>query len=124
MDIFDITNNNMRVEQTSPDAFKAYFTPQPDFPPFEGHFPDFKIMPGVAQISLITAAMRKIFGEQVELNSIQRIKFTNPALPEVEIVITAQLAFAEDNSCTVQARLSGNEKVISTVKLLYGNVEV
>ena len=119
MNTFDILEQNLILTAATAEEVAAECTPQEDFPPFTGHFPDFKLLPGVAQISLVTTAMRKIFGEQTVLCEITRIKLTNPALPGAKIEITGKITRFEDDKYTVQARLSSQDKQISTLKLLY-----
>lgn len=119
MNTFDILEQDLVVTAVSAETFTAVFTPQADFPPFAGHFPDFKLMPGVAQISLVTAVMRKICGPQTALCEITRIKLTNPALPGAELEISGKIVRTEDNMYAVQVRLNCRDKQISTMKLLY-----
>ena len=119
MNTFDILEQDLILVTATTEAFEAAFTPQEDFPPFTGHFPDFKLLPGVAQISLVTAAMRKIFGQQTALCEITRIKLTNPALPGAELKISGKITRTEDDMYIVQGRLSCQDKQISTMKLLY-----
>ena len=119
MNTFDILEQDLVLVSATAEEFKAAFTPQEDFPPFAGHFPDFKIMPGVAQISLVTAAMRKLYGLRIALCEITRIKLTNPALPGAALEISGKIARTEDGMYVVQGRLSCQDKQISTMKLLY-----
>lgn len=119
---FRIIKNQMRLETAdgADHAFRAFFTPGEDFPPFEGHFPDRKILPGVAQICLVTSAMRLFLKEDLMLKEIRRVKFLNPAMPEKELCLDLDLKKDENTLYAVNARISGGEKIISKMQLIYG----
>lgn len=52
---------------------------------FDGHFPEFKLLPAVAQFEIITRFSRKYFGTQRYVPHIKRIKFSAPILPDSKI---------------------------------------
>ncbi len=52
---------------------------------FDGHFPEFKLLPAVAQFEVITRFSRKYFGTQRYVPNIKRIKFSAPILPDSKI---------------------------------------
>ena len=52
---------------------------------FDGHFPEFKLLPAVAQFEVITRFSRKYFGTQRYIPNIKRIKFSAPILPDSKI---------------------------------------
>lgn len=52
---------------------------------FDGHFPEFKLLPAVAQFEIITRFSRKYFGTQRYIPNIKRIKFSAPILPDSKI---------------------------------------
>ena len=45
---------------------------------FDGHFPEFKLLPAVAQFEVITRFSRKYFKTQRYIPTIRRIKFSAP----------------------------------------------
>ena len=47
---------------------------------FDGHFPQYKLLPAVAQIEVITRFSRKYFGTQRYVPNIKRIKFSAPII--------------------------------------------
>ena len=52
---------------------------------FDGHFPEYKLLPAVAQFEVVTSFSRKYFGSQRWVPSIQRIKFSAPIRPDTKI---------------------------------------
>ena len=122
MNTLTILRRDMTVEPgETAGSFRARFTPHANFPPFDGHFPGKPVLPGVAQALIVTEALRKFSGQPAELAEIRRIKFTNPAFPEVELDIHADCRPAE-NGLDVSASISGDGKKIATLKLLFRGV--
>ena len=52
---------------------------------FDGHFPEYKLLPAVAQFEVVTRFSRKYFGTQRWVQSIKRIKFSAPIRPDTKI---------------------------------------
>ncbi len=52
---------------------------------FDGHFPQYKLLPAVAQFEIITRFSRKYFSTQRYVPSIRRIKFSAPIKPGTKI---------------------------------------
>ena len=52
---------------------------------FDGHFPQYKLLPAVAQFEVITRFSRKYFGTQRYVPNIKRIKFSAPIKPDTRI---------------------------------------
>ena len=52
---------------------------------FDGHFPQYKLLPAVAQFEVVTRFSRKYFGTQRWVPSIKRIKFSAPIRPDTKI---------------------------------------
>ena len=52
---------------------------------FDGHFPQYKLLPAVAQFEVITRFSRKYFGTQRYVPNIKRIKFSAPIKPGTKI---------------------------------------
>ena len=53
---------------------------------FDGHFPEFKIFPAVAQIDLMAHYAHKYFSLPVSTPRIKRFKFSGMIQPEVEVL--------------------------------------
>lgn len=52
---------------------------------FDGHFPEYKLLPAVAQFEVITRFSRKYLGTQRYVPNIKRIKFSAPIKPNTKI---------------------------------------
>lgn len=52
---------------------------------FDGHFPEYKLLPAVAQFEIVTRFSRKYFATQRWVPSIKRIKFSAPIRPDTKI---------------------------------------
>lgn len=61
---------------------------------FDGHFPEYKLLPAVAQFEVITRFSRKYFGTQRYVPNIKRIKFSAPIRPDTKIHL--ELTYKKD----------------------------
>ena len=61
---------------------------------FDGHFPQYKLLPAVAQFEIITRFSRKYFGSQRYVPNIKRIKFSAPIKPDTKIHL--ELTYKKD----------------------------
>ena len=61
---------------------------------FDGHFPQYKLLPAVAQFEIITRFSRKYFGTQRYVPNIKRIKFSAPIKPDTKIRL--ELTYKKD----------------------------
>ena len=64
---------------------KLNITEESDF--FDGHFPQFKLLPAVAQFEVITRLSSVYFGTKRIVPDIRRIKFSSPILPGAEVLL-------------------------------------
>ena len=64
---------------------KLNITEESDF--FDGHFPQFKLLPAVAQFEVITRLSGLYFGTKRIVPDIRRIKFSSPILPGAEVLL-------------------------------------
>lgn len=55
---------------------------------FDGHFPEIKLLPAVAQIDIVASLATKYFGLTGYLTTAKRIKFTSPVRPDSEVKLT------------------------------------
>lgn len=53
---------------------------------FDGHFPQFKLLPAVAQIDLVVHYVHKYFGTKLCTAAIKRFKFSDKILPDTELL--------------------------------------
>jgi 3-hydroxymyristoyl/3-hydroxydecanoyl-(acyl carrier protein) dehydratase len=58
---------------------------------FDGHFPEFKLLPAVAQFECVTRFAKKYLGTQRCVPSIHRIKFSAPVRPDTTVLLKLEL---------------------------------
>lgn len=58
---------------------------------FDGHFPDFKLLPAVAQFDIISRFARRYFGISPFIPRIRRVKFSSPVYPGSRVRLTMRL---------------------------------
>lgn len=54
---------------------------------FDGHFPEYKLLPAVAQFELVTRFAKKYFSTERCVMAIKRIKFSAPIRPNTNITL-------------------------------------
>ena len=119
MSIFDHAELNVHVSEDGGKILAA-FTPPADFPPFNGHFPGNPILPGIAQIALITEILNRADASGYMLDTVKRVKFLSPALPEKTLSAEVSCRPGEEKDVVcAEAVLRSDEKKISVLKLLY-----
>lgn len=63
---------------------------------FDGHFPEFLILPGVTQVDLAMRRSHELLGTTLAMQTITRIKFKRPILPEQKMRL--ELAYTEEKN--------------------------
>ncbi len=83
MNDHDIKNEKILSQGENKISLQFIIPETSDF--FDGHFPEFKLLPAVAQFEIITRFSRKYFKTQRYIPSIKRIKFSAPIRPNSSI---------------------------------------
>ena len=73
--LLEKSENSIVLEATIPESS--------DF--FDGHFPEYKLLPAVAQFEIVTRFAKKYFGTERWVPAIKRIKFSAPIRPDTTI---------------------------------------
>ena len=81
---------------------------------FDGHFPEFKLLPAVAQFEIITRFSRKYFGTQRYIPNIKRIKFSAPIRPDSRIHLSLEHKVEKGSVGFVMADADTPERVYSS----------
>lgn len=81
--LHDIKDEKVVLKEENKVSLEFVIPSTSDF--FDGHFPEFKLLPAVAQFEVITRFSRKYFGTQRYVPNIKRIKFSAPILPDSKI---------------------------------------
>jgi len=79
----DIVNEEIISKEDNKIVLEFVIPATSDF--FDGHFPEYKLLPAVAQFEVVTRFSRKYLGTQRYVPSIKRIKFSAPIRPETKI---------------------------------------
>ena len=54
---------------------------------FDGHFPEFKLLPAVVQVDMVLRLARNFLEVPKELSKMNRTRFANPILPDVPVMV-------------------------------------
>lgn len=81
--LHDITNEQITAQEADKITLEFVIPETSDF--FDGHFPEYKLLPAVAQFEVVTRFSRKYFKTQRYVPSIKRIKFSAPIRPETKV---------------------------------------
>ena len=80
---------------------------------FDGHFPQFKLLPAVGQFEIITRFSAKYLCVSRFVKKIKRVKFSSPILPDTKV--TLDLSFDESRQVVSFAmKSSGEGRVFSS----------
>ena len=79
----DIVNEEVILKEDNKVILEFVIPVSSDF--FDGHFPEYKLLPAVAQFEVVTRFSKKYFGTQRYVPSIKRIKFSAPIRPDTKI---------------------------------------
>jgi acyl-CoA synthetase (AMP-forming)/AMP-acid ligase II/3-hydroxymyristoyl/3-hydroxydecanoyl-(acyl carrier protein) dehydratase len=84
-DIPKITEEKV-IEKTD-NSLLVSFTVPSESPYFDGHFPEFKLLPAAAQIAIITNMLSRYFDGRFLVREIKRIKFQDMIRPGSSLVL-------------------------------------
>jgi 3-hydroxymyristoyl/3-hydroxydecanoyl-(acyl carrier protein) dehydratase len=66
---------------TAEGVHAGHFRIPQDSPFFDGHFPDSPLLPGVAQVRLVTSLLAAACKSPVRVLTLHRVKFSSPVRP-------------------------------------------
>jgi 3-hydroxyacyl-[acyl-carrier-protein] dehydratase len=77
---------------------------------FDGHFPEFAILPGVAQLAIVVGVLEEALETRVRVTGVSRVRFKMAVLPDqaLEVRITAK----ESDSRTYGFRLLKERELV------------
>lgn len=81
-----ITDETIIERQDNSIVLKIFIPSESDF--FSGHFPEYKLLPAVAQFEIITRFSKKYFNTKRYIPSIRRIKFSSPIHPNTTVLLS------------------------------------
>ena len=80
---------------------------------FDGHFPEMKILPAVAQVDWILKKIKEKTGRSVQVDRMPRIKFKNPIFPDQKISVKITLK-EEISKVTFEYGIAEPKKIFSS----------
>ncbi|TVL81055.1 3-hydroxyacyl-ACP dehydratase [Brachyspira hyodysenteriae] len=58
---------------------------------FNGHFENFKLLPAIAQVKIVTDIFKNIFNRDLIVTKLLKLKFTDMILPNTNVFIESHL---------------------------------
>lgn len=110
--LHDIINEQVISQEADKVTLEVVIPLSSDF--FDGHFPEYKLLPAVAQFEVVTRYARKYFGTQRYVPNIKRIKFSAPIRPDTKVHIDLSRNTAKQTVSFTIADATNLEKVYST----------
>lgn len=110
--VHNIENETVLEKADNKIVLKFLIPGSSDF--FDGHFPEYKLLPAVAQFEIITRFSRKYFGTQRYIPSIRRIKFSAPIRPDTTIRLDLTHNVEKGSVSFTMADFDNAEKVYSS----------
>ena len=91
----------------SPDALSAAMVFHHDSPWFAGHFPDYPVLPGIAQLSVVWDLIRRSTDENLCVKEFKRVKFKQIIHPHDQIDIQAVPSGTEPDTYAFTIKAKG-----------------
>jgi hypothetical protein len=91
------------IEKTEKSVTLEFLLPDTS-PYFDGHFPEFSILPAVAQVELVLRFASEHFGTSVAASEMKRVKFTNFIRPNAHLILRL-----EKNDKTITFKTSSHK---------------
>jgi 3-hydroxymyristoyl/3-hydroxydecanoyl-(acyl carrier protein) dehydratase len=86
---------------------------------FEGHFPELKILPALAQINWVLLELEKELGKVISMESMARVKFKNPVFPDRKMDV--KFSFNEEKGSLTFSYTDGESGIsCSSGKIILG----
>ena len=79
--------NGVKVIERTDNSVAVEFSVPPDSPYFDGHFPEFSLLPAVAQVELIIRFASEHLGTSIDISYMRRVKFTQFILPNTPLLL-------------------------------------
>lgn len=83
--------DNEKIIEQGEDALTIEYTIPESSDFFDGHFPEYKLLPAVAQFETVTRFCKKYFGTKRHVPAIRRIKFSAPIRPDTTVKLELKL---------------------------------
>lgn len=106
-------DNPVILSQTEKSVSLELFIPEEsDF--FCGHFPEFKLLPAVAQFEVVTRFASIFFNIGTGASKIRRMKFMAPVLPDTKVNLSISYEKEKNRVSFTMCDCSVKDKIYST----------
>lgn len=97
-----------KLVTSGPDNGFRRFCPAADFIGFDGHFPDYPVLPAMLQVLLGIIVSEEICGQKLALKKLDKAKFMAQIQPEQTITVSCRITrpAAENPQQTIKARVT------------------
>ena len=79
--------NGIKVIERTENSVAIEFSAPPDNPYFDGHFPEFSLLPALGQVELIIRFASEHLGTGIDISRMRRVKFTKFILPNAPLLL-------------------------------------
>ena len=95
------------ITDNSDSGFRK-FCPATDFIGFDGHFPDYPILPAMLQILLGIIVSEELYGQKLALQKLDKAKFMAQIQPEQSITVSCKITrpTTDEPQKTIKARVT------------------
>ena len=80
------------IKEHTSNMFKVKVFISEDLIYFDGHFEQFKLLPAIAQVKIVTDIFKNIFNKDLIVTKLLKLKFTDMILPNTNIFIECNLS--------------------------------
>jgi len=106
----------VRVIEQKENAVEIAFSIPETSPYFDGHFPQFSLLPAVAQTELVIRFASEYFGSRIDVAEMKRIKFTKFIRPNMSLHMRIEKG---EKSVRFKIFSSANESVYSSGTIIF-----
>ena len=79
--------NGVKLIEKTGNSVSVEFSVAPSNPYFDGHFPEFSLLPAVAQVELIIRFASEYLETGIDISEMRRVKFTQFILPDTPLFL-------------------------------------
>ena len=94
----------------------------PDFPAFEGHFPDQPVLPAVIQMAVVRTLAAEAINRPLYIEKAERVKFKNMVRPDETVFVEVEMNTV-GGKWQAEFHLKNNRNTIAAGKLLLREIE-
>lgn len=112
---------NEKIISRTEDSVELEFLIPAECDFFDGHFPEFKLLPAVAQIQIVTRFASEYFDVPCTVSRAKRLKFLSPVLPDTNVCLS--LSVEKEKKSVSFSFMKKDAGCFSTGSYFYDDVE-